>query len=159
MARVMYKDVKKKLLSVVLCVCMVIGAVQVVPRAKAAATGNGDYYEITAGYNRTGGSETLRVKVSGSTTLTYKGSAYAPEVTEVLDQNGKDVTSQFETKLDCTGDTTNTGSFYGVLVPSSNSKYTVNKTLESNQIEFTIDQASISRLIINSGALPGENPV
>ncbi len=159
MARVMYKDVKKKLLSVVLCVCMVIGAVQVVPRAKAAASQNGDYYEITAGYNSTGGSETLRVKVSGSTTLTYKGSAYAPEVTEVLDQNGKDVTGQFATKLDCTGDTTNKGSFYGVLVPSSGSKYTVDKTQESNQIKFTIDPATIAKLTVNTGAISGETAV
>lgn len=32
----MYRDVKKKLLSVALCVCMIIGAVQVVPKVKAA---------------------------------------------------------------------------------------------------------------------------
>lgn len=32
----MYKDVKKKLLSVALCICMIIGLVQVVPKAKAA---------------------------------------------------------------------------------------------------------------------------
>lgn len=155
----MYKDVKKKLLSVALCICMVIGAVQVVPRAKAAASLNGDYYEITAGYSSTGGSETLKVKVAGSTTLTYKGSAYAPEITEVLNQNGEDITSQFATKLDCTGTTTNKGNFYGVLVPSSGSKYTVDKTQESNQIEFTIDPATISKLIINTGAQPGDNPV
>lgn len=155
----MYKDVKKKLLSVALCVCMVIGAVQVVPRAKAAASLNGDYYEITAGYSTTGGSETLKVKVSGSTTLTYKGSAYAPEVTEVLNQNGDDVSGQFATKLDCTGDTTNKGSFYGVLVPDAESKYTVDKTKESNQIPFTIAPADISKLIIDTGAKSGENPV
>lgn len=34
----MYKDVKKKLLSVALCICMVIGMVQVVPKVKAADT-------------------------------------------------------------------------------------------------------------------------
>lgn len=34
----MYKDVKKKLLSVALCICMIIGLVQVVPKAKAADT-------------------------------------------------------------------------------------------------------------------------
>lgn len=33
----MYKDVKKKLLSVALCICMIIGMVQVAPRVKAAS--------------------------------------------------------------------------------------------------------------------------
>ena len=156
----MYKDVKKKLLSVALCICMVIGAVQVVPRAKAAATESGGYYEITAGYNTVAGSETLRVKVSGPTTLTYKGSAYAPEIIEVLNQKGEDVTGQFATKLDCTGDTTNKGSFYGVLVPlSASSKYTVDKTQQSNQIPFTINPATILRLTVNTGATSGETPV
>ena len=36
-AGIMYKDVKKKLLAVALCICMVIGAVEVVPRVKADA--------------------------------------------------------------------------------------------------------------------------
>lgn len=36
----MYKDVKKKLLSVALCICMIIGMVQVVPKVKAAISTN-----------------------------------------------------------------------------------------------------------------------
>lgn len=53
----MYRDVKKKLLSVAICICMLIGMVQVVPKAKAAAQidglaikvedAEGDSYVIT----------------------------------------------------------------------------------------------------------------
>ena len=154
----MYKDVKKKLLSVVLCVCMVIGAVQVVPRAKAAATLNGGYYEITAGFASQPGSETLKVALNYSSSLPYNGSAYAPEVTQVLNQSNQDVTNQFATALKCTGDTTNTGSFYGVLVPVAGSTYTINSD-ENNRIVFTIEPSRIRDLVIDTGASSGANPV
>lgn len=154
----MYKDVKKKLLSVVLCVCMVIGAVQVVPRAKAAATLNGGYYEITAGFASQPGSETLKVALNYSPSLPYNGSAYAPEVTQVLNQSNQDVTNQFATALKCTGDTTNTGSFYGVLVPVAGSKYTINSD-ENNRIVFMIEPSRIRDLVIDTGDSSGANPV
>ncbi len=154
----MYKDVKKKLLSVALCVCMVIGAVQVVPRAKAAATLNGGYYEITAGFASQPGSETLKVALNYSSSLPYNGSAYAPEVTQVLNQSNQDVTNQFATALKCTGDTTNTGSFYGVLVPVAGSTYTINSD-ENNRIVFTIEPSRIRDLVIDTGASSGANPV
>ena len=80
----MYRDVKKKLLSVALCICMIIGLVQVVPRAKAAAKEPDEqgYYHITVPF-KTGGSNTVRVKISGMTSLTYKGGAYNPTISEV----------------------------------------------------------------------------
>ncbi len=159
MARVMYKDVKKKLLSVVLCVCMVIGAVQVVPRAKAAATASGGYYEITAGYASQTGTEKLKVALNYSSPLSYNGSAYAPEVTQVLNESNKDVTNQFARELKCTGDTTNTGSFYGVLVPAAGSTYTINEDNESNRIEFTIESSRIRELVIDTGTSSGTTPV
>ena len=155
----MYKDVKKKLLSVVLCVCMVIGAVQVVPRAKAAATASGGYYEITAGYTSQTGTEKLKVALNYSSPLSYNGSAYAPEVTQVLNQSNQDVTNQFARELKCTGDTTNTGSFYGVLVPAAGSTYTINEDNESNQIEFAIESSRIRELVIDTGASSGTTPV
>lgn len=155
----MYKDVKKKLLSVALCVCMVIGAVQVVPRAKAAATLNGGYYEITAGYTSQTGTEKLKVALNYSSPLSYNGSAYAPEVTQVLNQSNQDVTNQFARELKCTGDTTNTGSFYGVLVPAAGSTYTINEDNESNQIEFAIESSRIRELVIDTGASSGTTPV
>ena len=155
----MYKDVKKKLLSVALCVCMVIGAVQVVPRAKAAATASGGYYEITAGYTSQIGTEKLKVALNYSSPLSYNGSAYAPEVTQVLNQSNQDVTNQFARELKCTGDTTNTGSFYGVLVPAAGSTYTINEDNESNQIEFAIESSRIRELVIDTGASSGTTPV
>lgn len=155
----MYKDVKKKLLSVALCICMVIGAVQVVPRAKAAATASGGYYEITAGYASQTGTEKLKVALNYSSPLSYNGSAYAPEVTQVLNESNKDVTNQFARELKCTGDTTNTGSFYGVLVPAAGSTYTINEDNESNQIEFAIESSRIRELVIDTGTSSGTTPV
>lgn len=154
----MYKDVKKKLLSVALCICMVIGAVQVVPRAKAAALKDGDYYQITAGYGSTSGTETLKVKLSGSTNLPYKGSAYAPEIEKVIDATGANVTAHFATKLKCIGDTTNTGSFYAEPVPNDN-YYTIDSNNDGNHIEFTISPAEIQNIIIDTGAMGGNTPV
>lgn len=154
----MYKDVKKKLLSVALCICMVIGAVQVVPRAKAAATQNGGYYEITAGYGSTSGIETLKVQLSGSTNLPYKGSAYAPEIAKVINATGADVTAHFATKLKCVGDTTNTGSFYAVPLPNDN-YYTIDSNNDSNHIAFTINPAEIKSITIDTGAMGGNTPV
>ena len=155
----MYKDVKKKLLSVALCICMVIGAVQVVPKAKAAATLKGDYYEITAGYATGSGSTKLKVYLEdGFSTLTYKGSAYVPKVSKVENSNGQNVTSQFKTTLHCTGDTTNSGNFFGVLEPGDNCTY-ANTDNEENKIQFEIQPAKIKELVVNTGAVGGARPV
>lgn len=44
----MYKDVKKKILSVALCICMIIGMVQVVPKVKAATNQPVQVQTVTA---------------------------------------------------------------------------------------------------------------
>lgn len=67
----MYRDVKKKLLSVALCICMIIGMVQVVPKAKAE----------TAENTVTGTVDEVETKITytlSSNTLTYNGSAQLP---------------------------------------------------------------------------------
>lgn len=142
----MYKDVKKKLLSVALCICMIIGAVQVVPRAKAAASLNGGYYEINIAYKTGGGgSEKVKVKINGDASLTYKGSAYNPTVADVLDSNGNSIKGKFQDTLRIiSGDNKNVGSFKAVIEPTAESEYaTINDPNTNECIEFTISPAEI----------------
>lgn len=151
----MYKDVKKKLLSVALCVCMVIGAVQVVPRAKAAATVSGDYYPITVGVVGTSDTKTVYVHLASPTTYTYNGSAHAPEidavVTDTSNPQGTSILGNFQTALNIVeGSTTDAGKFYGLLA-SKDSTYSVSDT-ESNRIEFTINSATVTDMKVTVDA-------
>ena len=151
----MYKDVKKKLLSVALCICMVIGAVQVVPRAKAAATVSGDYYPITVGVVGTSDTKTVYVHLASPTTYTYNGSAHAPEidavVTDTSNPQGTSILGNFQTALNIVeGSTTDAGKFYGLLA-SKDSTYSVSDT-ESNRIEFTIDPATVTDMQVTVDA-------
>ena len=156
----MYKDVKKKLLSVALCICMVIGVVQVVPRAKAAATTDEQgYYQIEAGYATTTGTKKLKVKLVTNTTLFYKGSAYIPVVSEIIDENNQDMMSDFDANLVCvSGDNTNVGTFVCTLKPTT-STYTIDQSRTENLIEFTIKPAEVNYLIVDTGAVSGETPI
>lgn len=163
----MYRDVKKKLLSVALCICMIIGAVEVVPRVKAAATENEEgYYPITVGYPSSIGSETVYVKLATDTSLGYKNAEYKPRIAEIKDKDGVDVKGNFESELALvSGDNTNVviGSdgkevpFYCTLVPTATSKYAIDSTKEENWIAFTIEPVDISRLIVDTGTI--DNPV
>lgn len=68
----MYKDVKKKLLAVVLCICMVIGAVEIAPRVKAetkTVTGSVSGTPVTITY------------AVDNTTLLYNGNPQLPTLT------------------------------------------------------------------------------
>lgn len=148
----MYKDVKKKLLAVVLCVCMIAGIVEVVPRVQAAATENGGYYKVKV-LTYENATEDVYVKLkSGATKHTYANDEYAPAVDKVLkDPSGtgaeNDITSQFQSKLwvenaNVTGTATNAGTYKAVL-RGNGGNYSSTVDGEDNQIEFTIEPAEI----------------
>ena len=146
----MYKDVKKKLLSVALCICMVIGAVQVVPRAKAAATASDGYYPITVGeVGVSGSAQTFYVKLKGKTEYTYTNKSITPEISEVITDlsSRANVTNKFQTSLRVIpgdSDAKNAGTFYGLLV-GDGTTYSV-ADAEDNRIAFTIKPATITRI-------------
>lgn len=148
----MYKDVKKKLLSVALCICMVIGAVQVVPRAKAAAESNG-YYPITVGVVGTSNTQTVYVKLSSATTYTYNHRAHTPEIADVVTDMSNPATSSikshFRSALNIVlGNQTDVGTFYGLLASKDN-QYSVTDTAD-NRIAFTINQATIKEMDVET---------
>ncbi|MCI7130018.1 MAG: hypothetical protein MSA09_05590 [Lachnospiraceae bacterium] len=150
----MYKDVKKKLLAVALCICMVIGAVEVVPRVKAAATADGNgYYPITVGYKTATGSEQVRVKLATATSLGFKNAPYEPMIADVINSENVSIKGSFQSKMAVVnnGDNVNVGSFYCKLVPTSDSKYATIDT-EENFIEFHITPVKIADLIIDTGS-------
>ena len=154
----MYKDVKKKLLSVALCVCMVIGAVQVVPRAKAAAQPVGGYYPITVGIVGTAETQTVYVQLAQDTTYTYNRSAHTPEilnvVTNTANPQGTSIMSSFQTALNIVeGSSTDAGTFYGLLASKDNT-YSVSDTPD-NRIEFTIKPATVTDMdvVVDSNTL------
>lgn len=86
----MYKDVKKKLLSVALCICMVIGMVQVVPKAKAATMT--ETIEVMYG----GVPENVQVTYSFDEDVRYNGQPQVPQDINVIrEQGGANVSSSF----------------------------------------------------------------
>lgn len=142
----MYKDVKKKLLSVALCICMVIGAVQVVPRAKAAyAGGSNGTYKVFVREN--GSSERQEVTVTlarQSTEYTYTNTEKKPLITDVRTASGASLMNYFNRELDIEGDNVNVGSFYGILSPSGSEYMAVQA--DDSKIPFTIKQATPSEI-------------
>lgn len=150
----MYRDVKKKLLSVALCICMIIGMVQVVPRVKAAATKSDGYYQVTVSEIGVDGTQTVYVKLSADTEYDYTGQEYAPRISKVVKDKAhpetSDITSSFQTYLKIvSGSKVNAGKFYGVLQPQNT--YSIDETKTENQIEFTINPAEIDTMDVNTG--------
>ena len=159
----MYKDVKKKLLAVALCICMVIGAVEVVPRVKAAATADENgYYPITVEKlgDTSGEQITVYVQLSDAPTYTYANKAYQPTIKRVVTDPSQpeatDITAEcFKTDLTITGDNVNAGTFYGVIAPKKT--YSVDADKPGNQIAFQIQPAKID--YISVAIESGINPV
>lgn len=84
----MYRDVKKKILSVALCICMIIGMVQVVPKARAAvAPEMGGYYKLQAYDNTYGQTIGVRVYID-AVKFEYNGYAQGPQITSVTKEDG-----------------------------------------------------------------------
>lgn len=149
----MYKDVKKKLLSVALCICMVIGAVQVVPRAKAAyADGGNGTYKVLVGMNGSSDLQTVTVTLaSTSTEYSYTNKENKPSISDVQTASGTSIRGEFNSELTIMGDNVNAGTFYGVLSPTSTSQYYADKT-DASKIPFTIKKATPQEISANSGS-------
>ena len=79
----MYRDVKKKLLSVALCICMIIGMVQVVPRAKAAATVSGNTITVK-GTDRDGNVHDYILTVD-QMSFSYNGDVQMPTIKSAME--------------------------------------------------------------------------
>ena len=79
----MYRDVKKKLLSVALCICMIIGMVQVVPRAKAAATVSGKTITVK-GTDRDGNVHDYILTVD-QMSFSYNGDVQMPTIKSAME--------------------------------------------------------------------------
>lgn len=155
----MYKDVKKKLLAVVLCICMVIGVVEIVPRVRAAdartiVTEQNGYYPIDA--TESGTDIKLYVKIEGNTTqLPYINEAYEPKISQVItDLNnpvGTDITQYFSLVIKPdSGSNIDAGNFdcYLALKPGA-----PNYSIDQNQlIRFTITPSTITSVIVRTGA-------
>ena len=147
----MYKDVKKKLLSVALCICMVIGAVQVVPRAKAAASMDSDgWYTVTV--KNGSAEETAYVKLDNNRFI-YTGREQIPTVDRVaLDKNdsSRDITSQFYNVLTVPSGqkNVNVGEFIGLLQSNGTGGYRSIPDQDLNGMECTINKATIDHITV-----------
>lgn len=150
----MYKDVKKKILAVVLCICMVIGAVEIVPRVQAAATADANgYYTIKASISGATNTYSLKVSLGCETTRNYNNTAFRPVLAGVWDSMGTEITNEFnrELKVLDNGDNVNSGTFYCTIQPSSNSSYTISSSLDENKIAFTINSVEVKSLNVDTG--------
>ena len=136
----MYRDVKKKLLSVALCICMIIGMVQVVPRAKAETNKK---ISVTATYGGPSG-EAANFEVYLKTdTLTYNGQAQLPEIASFTCTN-----SNFNVTLSIAGTgATNAGDYTCGLDATG-------WTFPANCISYKIQQANIAS--INAEVISGK---
>ncbi len=140
----MYKDVKKKLLSVALCICMVIGAVQVVPRAKAAVD---TVHEKTISGSVEGTEpKTFKITYRGDS-FTYNGSTQRPTLEKVeIIENGssRNVTG----KCEFSEGNVNVGSYSCYLVGKQGSGYSFAQD-DSTAISYTISAAKIADIEVN----------
>lgn len=143
----MYKDVKKKLLAVVLCICMVAGIVEVVPRVQAAATKTGSYYEIAVHDDVGNADKNVYVKLN-TETFVYNGTSQMPSISEVRlgAVDGTDVTDKFGLRL--VGDPAKaiSAGTHAVVLTDAKGVYSPAQD-EGNQIEFTIKQATIEEFV------------
>lgn len=131
----MYRDVKKKLLSVALCICMIIGMVQVVPKAKAAENKEVTI-SATYGSGSTSAEFTFKLKTD---TLRYNGSAQLPEIVagSVTCTN-----PSFSGSLSISGTGgVNAGSYKCTVTASQG-----NWNFDDDCIDYTIEKATINSI-------------
>lgn len=151
----MYKDVKKKLLSVAICVCMILGMVQVVPRAKAA--------EKTISGTNVGTEVQFKVKCDLETEKYYTGKPQLPDLDSVILVEGTEttnVTNSFKLRT-VPEDHTNAGS-YDVYLESTAQNYKISGdakigTYEIRQATFGRSEFSCANVVPiknSSGAVP-----
>lgn len=139
----MYRDVKKKLLSVALCICMVIGAVQIVPKAQAAADTT---TKTISGSVSGAGTKTFEITIQGQK-FTYNGTTQRPTLQKVEIVEGSsriDVTD----KCELTAGSVNAGTYKCYLVGKSGAGYSFAQT-DSTAISYTIEKATIANIKVN----------
>lgn len=144
----MYKDVKKKLIALVLSICMVAAVIEVVPIVRAAAEQNSEQeYLIQGKRSGTAGNaapQNFKVKlVSGTTSFIYDGSSHIPTLEYVKDANGNEIKG-----VTLNGAGVNAGKYGCTLSADGYNFYTD----ESNQIPFTIEKATITDLSVTYDA-------
>ena len=144
----MYKDVKKKLIALVLSICMVAAVIEVVPIVRAAAEQNSEQeYLIHGKRSGTAGNaapQTFKVKlVSGTTSFIYDGSSHIPTLEYVKDANGNEIKG-----VTLNGAGVNAGEYGCTLSADGYNFYTD----ESNQIPFRIEKATITDLSVTYDA-------
>ena len=142
----MYRDVKKKLLSVALCICMIIGMVQVVPRAKAAADDTGRYTKNITGSVEGAGNKDFRITYQGAS-FTYDGTEKKPTLVSVEIIDGSQ-TIEVKDKCELSSGGTDAGTYSCYLVGKPGSGYTFAQN-ESTAITYTINKAKISDITVN----------
>ena len=142
----MYRDVKKKLLSVVICICMLIGMVQVVPRAKAAATlvaGTSTTFLVHGRYNG-GNEEEFHITVD-YTKFSYDGSPHQPTISSIENKTASsgDYSSFYLQNVNAISAGTHTTA---VKDPSGNWSFR-----ETDVIEFEITRRNVSEISVDRG--------
>lgn len=137
----MYKDVKKKLIALVLSICMVATVIEVVPIVRAAANlnSNGEY-EITGQRSGSNTTQTFRVKVRNAT-FTYDGELHWPELDYVLDESGNEVSGVYIDEKQKQRD----AGTYGCKLSATGYRFSED---ESNQIPLIINPAKIKSLTV-----------
>lgn len=143
----MYKDVKKKLLAVALCICMIIGVVEVVPRVRAAATSNPNEFTVEGQFEGTGDVVTFTVRVR-TTTFVYDGTAHTPEITSVTCTDPSETCTP--TMFNLTGrEAIDVGHYEYKVIPNGNSW----ELSETDTIPFDITPASARSISAAYGEL------
>ena len=138
----MYRDVKKKLLSVALCICMIIGMVQVVPRAKAAAEKVSSNVYKVRGYYNNGSEEIFNITVD-YTEFSYDGAPHQPRITNIAHVPATSESYNFKLTEINPIDADN----YTVPVVDPNGSWTFHA---SDAIPFSITKRSVSDITVRS---------
>ncbi len=141
----MYKDVRKKLLSVALCICMVIGALQVVPKVQAADTDT--YTKTIKGSVSGAGEKDFEITYVGQT-FTYNGSEQKPKLEKVVIKDSTSGDIDVTDKCELTAGNTAAGSYSCYLTGKSASGYSFAQT-NTEAIGYKIEKAKIASIKVN----------
>lgn len=131
----MYKDVKKKLLAVVLCICMVIGAVEIAPRVKAASSTQ----KTTSIAGKRMGEVCTFIVTYSIPNATYDGKEHKP-VLQSVKVGENDVTAGF--RINTSAEPVAAGAYDVTLECVETQKYEI--TGDPRLEGFTIGKATIS---------------
>lgn len=153
----MYKDVKKKLLSVALCICMIIGMVQVVPRAKAAVTQETSDWVVG---NENGTKCLFRAIIDVDDDLMYTGGEQLPTLVSVQMKDNENVDDKDATSIDkeafklYADDPINYGDNKSLYLVSKGTQYQINSDGNGNRraklnITYSIAKAKVTQFLVD----------